>query len=155
MKALLLAALLFLPGVRQDEKGQPVLIITIDGWGDVWPQGKHNYLTVWPDGTVVYLAAAKRGLTAQVDDRITKATLEKLRDGIQEASKSTAKPPATSVPIDYRLSVHIEAQSWLLDMPGYDLDRPDTVAPPVYRLLCLADSIRDEHERLTKEAICR
>lgn len=104
----------------------------------------------------MYLEAAKkRGLTAQVDDRISKAALEKLQDAIRDAAKPSTKQPATSLPIDYRLVVHIEtSQGWTLDMPHYNFDRPDTVSPAVYRLLCLADSIRDEPERLTKQTNC-
>lgn len=155
MKASLLALLLCLPGVGQIEKEPPVLRITIDAWGVVWPQGKHNYLTVWPDGTVVYLQEAKRGLTAQVSDGISKPTLEKLQVALQEVSKLNTDQAKTPSPLDYRMTIRIEiTHGPTVDVPHYDFDRPDAVSPAVYKLLCLADAIRDEHYRLTNPAWC-
>jgi hypothetical protein len=155
VKTILLVLVLCLPAVGQVEKEQPVLQITVDGWGVVWPQGKHNYLTVWPDGTVKYLQKAKRGLIAQVTDGISKTKLDELQVALREVSKPNAGQPAASHPIDYRMTVHIEvAQGSTLEIPHYDFDRPDAVSPAVYSLLCLADTIRDEPYRLTKPAAC-
>jgi hypothetical protein len=134
---------------------RPVLQITIDGWGDVWPQGKHNYLTVWPDGTVTYLHRAKRGLTAEITDGISKSKIEELDSISGEAAKTKSGQSASAAPLDYRMSVHIEMLNGsVIEIAHYDFDHPDAVNHSVYRLLCFADSIRDEPYRLTKPANC-
>lgn len=157
MKALVfILALLSGTGSLSQDKNPPILEITIDGWGVVWPQGKHNYLTVWPDGTVTYLHKAKRGLTSQITDAISHAALEELRQLFQEVSKpSPSSQPTVPGPLDYRLTVHIQiVQAQPIEIGHFDFDRPDAIPKPVYNLLCVADFIRDEPYRLTKSSNC-
>lgn len=151
---ILLATVLFLLSGYGEQK--PLLQVTVDGWGVVWPQEKQNYITVWPDGTVIYLIKAKRGLPAQVTDAINRRRLDEVTHSAEQLARSANRDVQADSPIDYRLSVHIEtAEGSNIEISHYDFDNPKTVSPEAYRLLCVVDSIRDEPYRLTKESLCK
>jgi len=139
----------------QEKQESPILQITIDCGGVVWPLGKHNLLTIWRDGTVRYLVEAKREPTGQANDRINNETIEKVLTISNEISKLKIKNITGPAQIDYHIDINIKIpKSKDIEIINYDSNNFNKMPYEIQQLFCITEKIRNEPYLIQNSKIC-